>query len=212
MENNHTTDLNQLRDRLVLAALPHVAFDAWTEKALNAGAADLGLDATMPARLFESGPVGAVAHLVRLSDRLMLEDAAQADFTAFGDRARLAAIIKLRFDRWLLYREAIRRAVGVLALPRNLAIATQLTWGTADAIWKASGKSSHDVSWYTRRASLAAVYAASVLVWLDDQSDNGAETQAFLMRRLDQVTGLVKLRRQAWDWLTHRVPGLSQPG
>lgn len=212
MQNNHPTDLNALRDQLVMAALPHVVFDGWTDATLTAAAVELGLDPTMPARLFGGGVADAVAHLVRMADRQMIAAASEIDLAPLGDRAKLAAVIMLRLDHWLPHREAIRRAVGLMALPRNLVLSTALTWGTVDAIWTASGKRSHDISWYTRRATLAAVYAATLLIWLDDQSESSAETRAFLMRRLDEVTGLIKLRHRAWEWLVHRVPALSQPG
>ena len=212
MQNNHPTDLDALRDQLIQASLPHVVFDGWSDTALAAGAQDLKLDPTMPQRLFGGGAADAVAHMVRMADRQMLADAAAADLSALGDRARLSAIVKLRLDRWLPHREAIRRALGVLAMPRNILLTTQLAWGTVDAIWTASGKRSHDVSWYTRRATLAAVYAATLVIWLDDQTEDCSETFAFLAHRLDEVTGLIKLRHQAWTWLTRRVPGLVQPG
>ena len=212
MKNNQDLDLDGVRDRLILSVLPHVMFDGWSDQSLAAGAKELGLDATMPARLFAGGGMDAVAHFVRLADRLMIEDAASVDLTALGDRARLQAVIKLRFDRWGPYREAIRRAVGQLALPINLPLAARLTWGTADAIWTATGKRSHDFSWYTRRGSLSAVFAATLLMWLDDQSENCAETYAFLGRRFDEVTGAIKRRHRAWSWLVQRVPALSRPG
>ena len=212
MQNNHSPDLNLTREQLIQAALPHVVFDGWSDAALAAAAADLGLDPTMPARLFNGGVVDALAFLVRQADRQMLADAAAADWAKVGDRGRLAAVIKLRLNRWLPQREAIRKALGVLALPQNLLLTTQLTWGTVDAIWTATGQRSHDFSWYTRRASLAAVYAATMLTWLDDQSEDCAATWAFLDRRLDQVAGMIKVRQRAWSWLTHRVPALSQPG
>ena len=36
---------DETRDRLLLAALPHVPFDGWSDTALAAAAADLALDA-----------------------------------------------------------------------------------------------------------------------------------------------------------------------
>jgi len=212
MQNNQATDLNLVRDQLIQAALPHVIFDGWSNKTLSEAADELGLDATIPARLFGGGGADAVAHFVRLADRLMIEDSAQLDLSKLGDRARLLAVIKVRFERWSPHREAIRRAVGLLAMPANLGLAAQLTWGTADAIWMATGKRSHDISWYTRRASLSAVFAATLMTWLDDTSENSAETYAFLGRRFDEVAETIKLRHRAWNWLVQRVPGLAVPG
>ena len=212
MQNNHSIDLDAVRTQLVMAALPHVAFDGWSPAALAAGAADEGLDPTLPERLFNGGVADALAFLVRLADTRMVQDAAQADFTGMGERARLAAVIRLRLDRWQEHREAWRKAVGLLAGPRYLPLAAELSWGTADALWTAIGQRSHDISWYTRRASLSAIYAATFMVWLNDSSSDNQVTTAFLERRLDQMAQLAKVQSRAWTWLTDRVPGLAQPG
>ena len=201
-----TVGLDALRDQMVAAALPHVPFDGWTIQALKVAAVDMGVDATMPERLFPGGVIEAVVHFVRMADQMMIEDASSVITDDMGDRARVAAVIKLRFDRWDSHREAIRRAAGLLALPTNLPIAAGLAWGTAAAIWQAAGKSSHDFSWYTQRASLAAVYGATMAVWLGDSSENCQATYAFLARRLDNVVEAIKLRRRAATWLERLIP------
>jgi ubiquinone biosynthesis protein COQ9 len=43
-------------------------------------------------------------------------------------------------------------------------------WGTADRIWTALGDTSDDLNWYTKRATLSAVYGSTVLYWLGDDS------------------------------------------
>ena len=62
-----------------------------------------------------------------------------------------------------------------------------MIWGTADAIWQALGDTSDDVNWYTKRATLSAVYGATVLYWLGDESEGHAATWEFLDRRIENV-------------------------
>ncbi|KAF0220146.1 MAG: hypothetical protein FD176_3397, partial [Rhodospirillaceae bacterium] len=61
---------------------------------------------------------------------------------------------------------------------------------------------SSDFSWYTRRATLTAVYAATLLYWLDDASEDCADTWAFLDRRLADVGRVTKARQNLTKWLT----------
>ncbi|CAA7618799.1 COQ9 family protein [Magnetospirillum sp. SS-4] len=190
-------DAEGLKDALVTAMLPHAAFDGWSRSALAAAARDLDLDATLPDRLFPGGAVEAVAHLVALADRAMVSDleAAGPDGPrGLGERVFLA--VRLRLERWSDHREAIRRAASLLALPGNLPLAARLTWGTTDAIWLAVGDQSHDFSWYTKRVTLGAVYSSTLLYWLDDASEDSAESWAFLRRRLNDVRNLPKLRER----------------
>jgi ubiquinone biosynthesis protein COQ9 len=44
--------------------------------------------------------------------------------------------------------------------------------------------------------TLGAVYGSTLLVWLDDQSDDWTETAGFLDRRIDDVMKIEKLKAQ----------------
>jgi ubiquinone biosynthesis protein COQ9 len=180
-------------DDLVVAAVPHAAFDGWTRTALREAARDLGLDDGAPDRLFPGGPIEAVAHFTAYADRIMARDLAARSSQTLRTGERVFQAVKLRLEPWSGSRESIRRALGLLALPQNVGLAARLTWRTADAVWAACGHVSADFSHFTRRASLAAVYAATVLYWLDDPSDGCAATWDFLHRRLAEVQRLPKL-------------------
>jgi ubiquinone biosynthesis protein COQ9 len=60
-------------------------------------------------------------------------------------------------------------------------------WGTADRIWTELGDTAEDLNWYTKRATLAGVYAATVLYWLGDDSPGNQATWDFLDRRIAGV-------------------------
>lgn len=198
-----------LKDALVTAMLPHAAFDGWSRAALTAAAADAGIEPALARRLFPKGPADAVAHLVDLADRAMVADLDAVGLEGRGVGERVFLALKARLERWGEHREAIRRASSLLALPGNLGLAARLTWSTTEAVWAAVGDRSHDFSWYTKRVTLAAVYSATLLYWLDDQSEGAADTWAFLRRRLDEVGSLPKLRRRAEDALKSRKAALG---
>ncbi|MBI2235504.1 MAG: COQ9 family protein [Magnetospirillum sp.] len=181
------------RDDLVLAAVPHAAFDGWAKAALMEAARDLGLDEGAPSRLFPGGPIEAVAHFADYADRIMARDLAALPNQTMRTGERVFQAVKLRLEPWTGSREAVRRALALLALPRNLGLAARLTWRTADAVWVACGDISTDFSRFSRRATLAPVYAATVLYWLDDPSEGCAATWDFLHRRLTEVQRLPKV-------------------
>ena len=66
---------------------------------------------------------------------------------------------------------------------------------------------SEGLSFYSRRATLAGVLVATLLYWLDDQSEGCAESWAFLDRRIEDVMRIGKARSgiERWaSWLTGR--------
>lgn len=180
------------RDAAIEAMLPHVPFDGWTMRALRMGLADAGMPADDAELLFPGGAADMVDTFCDLADRWMEQDAATLAETRLT--ARVRGVIALRFERNRPHREAIRRALAVLALPMNARVAAACSARTVDSIWYAAGDDSADFSWYTKRAILTGVYGATLLYWLRDGSEDGADTLAFLDRRLAGVGRIGKLR------------------
>jgi ubiquinone biosynthesis protein COQ9 len=182
------------RDRAIEAMLPHVAFDGWTKRALRAGVSDAGMQPDEAELLFPLGPVDMIETYCDLADRRMEEGAADLPETKLTARVRAVIALRLRQNRG--HKDAIRRALAVLALPTNAGAAARATARTVDAVWHAAGDRSADFSWYTKRAILSAVYGSTLLFWLRDTSDDDADTLAFLDRRLAGVGRIGKLRKR----------------
>ncbi len=177
------------------AMLPNVPFDGWTVRALRIGLAAAGMPEDEATILFPGAAVDMIAVFCDLADRRMMEAAPALTETKLAER--VGAIIMSRLTMNRPHKEAIRRAVAVLALPRNARAAAAITARTVDAIWHAAGDRSADFSWYTKRALLTAVYGATLLFWLHDTSDDDAATRAFLDRRLRGIGRLLRARGRA---------------
>ena len=179
------------RDAAIEAMLPFVADTGWT--VAHAAQAAAGPDADL---LFPGGRLDMIEAYCDWADRQMEAGADASTWRRMRLPARVRAVIALRFEQNRPYKEAVRRALGVLASPGHAALAARCTARTVDAIWHAAGDVSADFSWYTKRAILAAVYGATLLYWLRDESWDDEATLAFLDRRLAGVARIGKLRRR----------------
>jgi ubiquinone biosynthesis protein COQ9 len=156
--------LEKSRDRLLLATLPHVAFEGWSAAALRAGCADAGLAAEEGKLIFPDGAREIIDHWSAWSDRQMLETIyLRPDFAALRVRERIAAAVRARIAVNSPWREAVRRTITLLALPPNAGIGLSCTWRTLDAIWYACGDAASDFSFYSKRVTLAGVVGRLVL-------------------------------------------------
>ncbi|HEY4043100.1 MAG TPA: COQ9 family protein [Rhodopila sp.] len=196
------------RDTAILAMLPHVAFDGWSRRALRAGIADAAMPADEADLLFPLGTVDMIETFCDLADRRMEE--AAVTLLETKPSARIRAIVALRLAQNRPYKEAIRRALSVLALPQNAGAAATCTARTVDAIWHAAGDRSADFSWYTKRATLSGIYSATLLYWLRDASEDDAPTLGFLDRQVAVLARVRRLRARA-DNLLARLPRLRPP-
>ena len=177
---------------IIAAALVHVPFDGWTTDALVAGAADSGFSAEDVARLFPGGAVDAVVMHSALADGAMV--AAFGSMSDQPDRIHLMIreMILIRLDQAATHKEAVRRGLSLLAVPANALASAKVLYATVDAMWRAAGQLDTDISFYTKRATLAAVYSATLLAWIADTTGDRAVIEGFLDRRLQDVARLPK--------------------
>lgn len=178
--------------RLLEAALPHVPFDGWSDRTLAAAARDAEIPEGLARSLFPRGGVDlALAYHAR-GDAEMVAQLAETDLSALRFRDRIAKAVRLRL--LLSDRELVRRGTTLFSLPVHAADGARAIWGTADQIWTALGDRSQDIAWYTKRATLSAVYGSAVLFWLGDDSTDHQATWDFLDRRIEQVMQFEKLK------------------
>jgi ubiquinone biosynthesis protein COQ9 len=180
------------RDRLLAAVLPNVAFDGWSLAALRAAAAETGISIAEAMAAFPAGGIDLVSWFSDWADRRMLVEL-PSGIETMRVRDRIAACVRTRLAVLAPHREAVRASLAILALPQNTPQAARLLYATVDAMWYASGDTATDFNFYTKRALLAGVYAATTLYWLDDRSLDFAETHAFLDRRLADVMAIPKV-------------------
>ena len=185
------------RDHALDAALAHVPMLGWTKAALGAGLRDLDRDSLEQEWLFPRGPVEAIEAWCDLADRRMETQAVAEDLASLKIPARIRRVILIRLEQAAPHREAIRLALGHQALPWNLPSALRTVARTADAMWAAAGDTSADFSWYTRRATLAGVYGATLAFWVNDHEPDFPASRAFLDRRLKDLARLQRRKAPA---------------
>lgn len=174
------------KSRLLAAALPHVPFDGWSEVTFRAAISDSQMPPGLAQGLFPRGGIDLAAEWHREGDRAMAETLARRnDLGALKIRERVALALRLRLTG--TDRELVRRGTTLFAMPTHAAEGAGLIWGTADAVWRALGDTSQDLNWYTKRAMLSAVWGATVLFWLGDDTEGQAATWDFLDRRIENV-------------------------
>ena len=203
MESN-LADLTLDEMRAVLAAeLPHHAgFDGWTPLALEAAAAGTGIDPAIARLAFPGGSVDMIDAWFAHVDTAMLADLSPEVLGSMKIRARITALVQARLDLVAVDIEALRRALAVLALPQNLPRAARLNWRAADVMWRAAGDTATDLNHYSKRAILGGVYAATVVAMLADESEDRADTRAFLGRRIEGIMRFEKVKAR----FSHSAP------
>ncbi len=182
-------------DRLLDAALLHVPFDGWSADTFAAATRDSGVDPTVARAICPRGAVDLAVAYHRRGDAAMTARLRDADLAAMRYSDRVAFAIRARLEA-ASDKEAVRRGSTLFALPQYAADGARLIWGTADAIWTALGDTSTDINWYTKRATLSAVYGACALYWLGDQSEGHQATWDFIERRIADVMQIEKVKGQ----------------
>ena len=202
-------NLDELRDALAPLLPAHAAFDGWSEAAVAMAAAELGVPAERARLAFPGGPAQMIDAWFDAIDRAMAAAFPPERIAAMKVRERIRALLLFRLETIAPQREALRRALAVLAMPRNAPEAARLAWRSADRIWRLAGDTATDFNHYSKRVLLVGVYAATSLVFLDDKSEGYAETRAFLNRRIADVMRFEQAKAR-WRASVSYRPSLSR--
>ncbi|HEX7852838.1 MAG TPA: COQ9 family protein [Sphingobium sp.] len=191
---NPQETLDDLRLRLAPMVADNAAFDGWSAKALAATAQQSGTDADILALAFDGGALAMIDAWFASVDAAMLEAVPSERLGNMHTGQRIAALVEARLAILASHREALRRAQAVLAMPQNVAHAAKLGWRAADVMWRAAGDTATDLNHYSKRAILGTIYAATLLFFVNDESEHWADTRAFLARRLAGVARFEKTK------------------
>ena len=192
--------LEMTLDELAVALAPllpaEAAFDGWSETALAAAAMALSVPADRARLAFPGGAVAMIDAWFASVDAAMAEALPADVLAAMKIRDRITALVAKRLEIVAPHREALRRALNLLANPLHAATAARLGWRAADAMWRLAGDQATGFAHYSKRLTLAGVYASTLMVFLDDASEGFADTQAFLDRRIAGVMRFEKFKAQ----------------
>ena len=203
----HSPLAERERGRLVEAMLPDVPFDGWSNRALRLAARNTGIGYAEALALFPGGARDFVAVFSRWADRQMLDRLEGAVLDELSLSVRIALALRVRLEVLAPHREAVRRGLSLLALPPYAPLGLRLIYETVDGIWYAVGDASTDFSFYTKRATLAGIYGAAMLYWLDDCSPGLTDTEAFIDRRLADLHRFAGFR----NWVEATAERLPNP-
>ena len=194
--------LEQLRRRLALAVGENAVFDGWTQAAVDSAAGQLGIVPVQTRLAMPKGQAAMIDVYIQEVDRALEAYFTPERLAGMKIRDKIRGLVWHRLEIMGPAREAVRRALAILAMPQNVPLGIRISWRSADLMWRIAGDSSTDFNHYTKRMTLGAVYAATLLAWLDDQSEGWADTTAFLDRRIDDVMKFEKFKAQ-WRGSDH---------
>lgn len=188
--------LDELRVVLAPAIAEAAIFDGWSDTALVSAAELADVDPAVARLAFPGGAMDMIAAWVEQVDLRMAEAFDPAILAQMPIRERIRALVWFRLEAIAGLEEALRRALAIQAMPQNLARTAKLGWASADAMWRLAGDTATDYNYYTKRAILTSIYAATLAVFLSDESDGKADTRAFLDRRIEEVMKFEKAKAQ----------------
>lgn len=191
--------LDELRLALAPAIAEAAVFDGWSDAALEAAADRVGADRDVARLAFKDrGAFGMIAAWIDTIDLAMEIALPQEKLAQMKIRERIRSLVQFRLDAVDGREEALRRALAIMAMPQNAAKALKTGWHSADIMWRLAGDTATDYNHYTKRAILSSIYAATLAVYVDDESEGKAETRAFLDRRIEGVMTFEKVKAK---WL-----------
>jgi ubiquinone biosynthesis protein COQ9 len=193
--------LDELRLELAPLIAAAAIFDGWSDAALVNACELRDIDPAVGRLAFRGGAIDMIAAWVAEVDARMEQAFDREVLAQMPIRERIRALVWFRLEAVAGLEEALRRSLAIQAMPQNLARTARFAWSSADRMWRLAGDTATDYNHYSKRAILSALYAATLLVFVDDRSEDKAETRAFLDRRIEDV---MKFEKAKARWLKPR--------
>lgn len=201
--------LDEIRAALARLIARNAAFDGWSATAVESAAAQLEIDLDVAALAYKGGAMAMIDGWIESIDLELAHRQSPEQLQTMKIRERITALLATRLEIMNPDREALRRAMTIMAMPQNIVRATKIGWRSADRMWRLAGDTASDFNHYTKRATLSAVYGSTLSIFVNDESEDFAATRAFLDRRIDNVMQFEKVKAQARARREY-VPSLSR--
>lgn len=187
-------NLDEIRAALASAVAEAAVFDGWSDVAVDAAAAQHGVKPEVARLAFPGGALDMIAAWIATIDAAMEQALPAERIGNLPIRERIRSLVEFRLEHMAPYREALRRAHAIMAMPQNSPRALKIGWNSADLMWRLAGDKATDYNHYTKRMMLGSIYAATLAVFVGDESDDFADTRAFLGRRIEDVMRIEKAK------------------
>ncbi len=194
MSETQDLTLDEIRALLSPILPRHAAFDGWRPQAVAMAAQEKGVDADVAQLAFTDGAIGMIDAWFASIDARMLDALPPDRLATLSIRKKIIALVEARLALLAPDREALRRALAVLAQPAHVVRAGKLGWRAADIMWRAAGDTATDFNHYSKRMTLSAIYGSTLLVFVNDDSEGHADSRAFLTRRVEDVMRFEKTK------------------
>ena len=201
--------LDEVRAALAPIIARNAGFDGWSDVAVHAAADEAGVDRDVAKLAFKDNAIDMIDAWIDSIDMELAHRLPAEKLAAMKIRDRITALLATRLEIMAPDRESLRRAMAIMAMPQNLVRSAKIGWRSADRMWRLAGDTASDFNHYTKRMTLSAVYASTLSVFVNDDSDNFADARAFLDRRIDNVMQFEKVKFQAKQRQEY-VPSLSR--
>ncbi|KAK0750427.1 COQ9-domain-containing protein, partial [Schizothecium vesticola] len=185
---------------LLSHAYAHVPASGFTPTALALGARSAGL-LDISATILPRGVFSLILfHLVTQRGALASR-AAAIPAGPVAERVEALTWARLQGNQDAGVVGGLQEALAIMAQPSCVPASVAELAKLSDEIWYLAGDVAVDPSWYTKRASLAAIYAAAELFMTNDKSEGFRETREFLRRRLAEAGEIGDVTRSVREWV-----------
>ncbi|KAG5297225.1 ubiquinone biosynthesis protein COQ9 [Histoplasma ohiense] len=195
---------------ILSAAVNHIPEFGFTTRSLTLGARDAGyLDVSL--QLFpDGGEMNLITYWLRSRRGMLRQKTKSGELFGMSEAGEIGGlsveekVLILILERLKMNEEIIEHwqdALATMSLPFNLAPSiSELSALSSDILYLANDHSV-DSSWYTKRLSVATVYASADVFMTEDTSSGFSATKEFVERQLSDVNFVTRTLSDAKRYL-----------
>ena len=201
----------EIKDKLLDSFLNNAAFSGLGAPALLQAAKENGINKGEVEIIAPNGAISMIDYWFQKADDYVIETLISRGGLKIREKATLA--IRARLEFLGQHKEALTKAIAIMALPHNIAHSLSIGYRFSDKVWRAFNDKSTDFNYYTKRTMLLAVDTSTAAYFINDDSHEHEDTWGFLDRRIENIMQIEKTKfkiREFKEKLPDPIPLLAR--
>jgi ubiquinone biosynthesis protein COQ9 len=180
-------NIAEIKQKIMHEAIKNIVFDGISARTISKSCSNLNYDSNYGAIYFPQNERDLIKVFFEYINNQMSDKLLQTDISKLKIREKIKQSIVIKLELLSKYKESVRVMINYSLMPNNLCFSLNNLWASSSEIWYIAGDKSTDYNYYSKRALLSIVYSATIMYWLNDESENFADTQDFLTRKIDNI-------------------------
>lgn len=192
----------EIQEQILAAMLLTVNQWGWSQEVLDQTTCNLGYPAGMSLVVFPEGLDQVLKSINQYFDQQMIKQFQKKHEITLRTHEKIRMMLQIRLEAMQPYYQSLIKISKYYAHPIRFSIMAKCLWKTVDEMWHLVNDKSLDYNYYTKRGLLYRIHSATLIYWMNQNSDDLIPVLDFMDRKFKNISKFSKLKAKITNILS----------